>query len=88
MLVKPILDFLSFEGKLNKHVVNPQAVRPSGISPESGSKVDERKKVKKSQQSATSGKPLQNGASRTSGERYSAQTVLIRIPFVLPVLFG
>lgn len=68
----------TFEAKIKKHIVNLQAVRPSGISPESGSKVEDRKiSGKKSQQSATSAKSLQNGASKTSGERCRAQTFLI-----------
>ncbi|XP_010667558.2 MAR-binding filament-like protein 1 isoform X2 [Beta vulgaris subsp. vulgaris] len=55
---------------LKEKIKQLKAVRSSGISPESGSKVEDRKNSgKKSQQSATSAKSLQNGASKTSGER-------------------
>ena len=74
-----------FEVKLKKHVVNPQAIRPSGISTENGSKVEERKSMgKKSQLSANSGRSSQNGANRTSGERYTSESLLINI---FPMLF-
>lgn len=55
---------------LKEKVRQLKAVRPSGLSADNGSRVEERKHMgKKSQQSATSSKSLQNGVSRTSGER-------------------
>ncbi|KNA23926.1 hypothetical protein SOVF_019680 [Spinacia oleracea] len=58
---------------LKEKVKQLKAVRPSGISaetPESGSRMEERKHMaKKTQQSATSVKSLQNEASRIAGER-------------------
>ncbi|XP_057526636.1 uncharacterized protein LOC130805852 isoform X2 [Amaranthus tricolor] len=54
---------------LKEKVKQLKAIRPSGISTENGSKVEERKSMgKKSQLSANSGRSSQNGANRTSGE--------------------
>ncbi|XP_021730100.1 uncharacterized protein PFB0145c-like [Chenopodium quinoa] len=55
---------------LKEKVKQLKAVKSSGISADSGSRVDERKHMgKKTQQSVTPGRSLQNGASRALGER-------------------
>ncbi|XP_074319674.1 uncharacterized protein LOC141656621 isoform X2 [Silene latifolia] len=55
---------------LKDKVKQLKAVRPVGISSENGNKVDEKKlgTVKKAQQAASLGKPLQNGSSKTAAD--------------------
>ncbi|KAH9611075.1 hypothetical protein KSS87_018978 [Heliosperma pusillum] len=55
---------------LKDKVKQLKAVRPAGVSSENGNKVEEKKlnTVKKAQQAASFGKPLQNGSSKTAAE--------------------